>query len=308
MGVLVGCCWFNRYPPYPSSASWLGRRLWGGWGVNKYPPYPSSASWPGRWSWGCWGVCSAACSASPRTPPRQCCVSPGTASPRRWKFPTWEYLQKNTWKWTYPMRAKQMQSLAFATWEYKELGKRRWNWKKKSSFEPFCVWRWNWKFAIITNICKQCEGEHLAHNAPKDCMYMCVCVRACMCACVRACVHLCESVRVRVCVCVHSCCMNWSLTICIYKEGVSALGLCGLGALNIHEYYLLSLLRRRRLHESKYRTWADFTVTTLTDEWQMPILDSDQTHRQTERHTDRLTMTDNDKTHRLTNNDRQSYC
>ena len=62
-----------------------------------------------------------------------------------------------------------MQSLAFATWEYEELEKRRWNWKKKSLFEPFCVWRWNWKFAIITNIWKRHEGEHLAHNAPKGC-------------------------------------------------------------------------------------------------------------------------------------------
>ena len=63
-------------------------------------------------------------------------------------------------------------------------------------------------------------------------------------------------------------------------------------------------LWRRRLHESKHRTQADITVTILTDEWQMPILDSDQTHRQTERldkltwqivtrHIDWLTMTDN---------------
>ena len=51
----------------------------------------------------------------------------------------------------------------------------------------------------------------------------------------RACASLCVCAWVGVCV--RSCCMRWILTICICKERVSALGLCGLGALSIHYYY-----------------------------------------------------------------------
>ena len=52
------------------------------------------------------------------------------------------------------------------------------------------------------------------------------------------CVHMLPYIVINVCV--HSCCMHWILTICIYKERVSTYGLCGLGALSIHYYYSIS--------------------------------------------------------------------
>ena len=69
------------------------------------------------------------------------------------------------------------------------------------------------------------------------CVCVCVCVCACMCVCVRVGLCVCAGLCVYVHVCVRSCCMCWILTICICKEHVSALGLCGFGALSIHYYY-----------------------------------------------------------------------
>ena len=87
-----------------------------------------------------------------------------------------------------------------------------------------------------------------AHDRHKHLQDTYIDIGACVCVCVYACIH----VWVWVCVCVRSCCMHWILTICIScKECVSASGLCWLGTLSIHYYYIEPLTHLKNLPDKR---------------------------------------------------------